>query len=147
MDVRRTALIVVALALSGCGSGNGDEGASSTAAASKALEVSEVDFKLEPSSLTVDAEGAVTIHAVNNGQTDHALEIEGPGVEEETETISPGASAELTVDLKPGRYELYCPIGDHRERGMEGTLVVGDAGGAPPATTTDESGSSGYGYG
>ena len=27
-----------------------------------------------------------------------------------------------------GSYELYCPIGDHRDQGMEGELVVGVAG-------------------
>jgi uncharacterized cupredoxin-like copper-binding protein len=25
---------------------------------------------------------------------------------------------------KPGRYEMYCPVGNHKEQGMEGTVVV-----------------------
>jgi hypothetical protein len=89
-----------------------------------------------PADLTAEA-GKLTINLTNDGQSDHALEIEGNGVEEETEEIGPGESAEVTVDLKDGRYEFYCPVDGHREQGMEGTLVAGSgAGGA--ATTTDE---------
>ncbi|HEX2097708.1 MAG TPA: plastocyanin/azurin family copper-binding protein [Rubrobacteraceae bacterium] len=54
----------------------------------------------------------------------HALEIEGNGIEEETDDIEPGGSAELEVNLEPGTYELYCPVGNHEERGMVGTVTV-----------------------
>ena len=57
--------------------------------------------------------------------TEHALEIEGNGLEEQrTATLSPGDSATLTVDLKPGKYTIYCPIGGHRALGMKGTITV-----------------------
>ena len=39
----------------------------------------------------------------------HAIEVEGNGVEKETETVT-GGNADLTVDLKPGKYEFYCPV-------------------------------------
>jgi Copper binding proteins, plastocyanin/azurin family len=65
--------------------------------------------------------------------------VEGPGGESETEDIAPGDSAELTVDLsQAGTYEWYCPIGNHKELGMEGEIRVADASGAAPPA--DDSG-------
>ena len=36
----------------------------------------------------------------------------------------PGESTLLEVNLDPGIYKLYCPVGDHEERGMVGTVTV-----------------------
>jgi uncharacterized cupredoxin-like copper-binding protein len=145
-------LVVV---LAGCG---GSSGGSTTAAApsggsgggGQTIQVKEAEYKLTPSSLTVAKPGKVTFEVTNAGQIDHALEVEGNGVEEETEPISPGSSAKLTVDLsKNGTYEVYCPIDGHRANGMEAKLVVGggSAGGGGTTTNEDKTKSSGgYGY-
>jgi plastocyanin len=66
--------------------------------------------------------GKVTLKIVNESDIPHAIEVEGNGVEEETDTVT-GDSAEVSVDLKPGKYEYYCPVGDHRKT-MKGTLTV-----------------------
>jgi uncharacterized cupredoxin-like copper-binding protein len=69
--------------------------------------------------------GKVSFDVVNAGNTTHALEVEGPSGEVETEEIAAGDSATLQVDLsKPGSYEMYCPIANHKERGMEGEVTV-----------------------
>ena len=68
--------------------------------------------------------GKVTITMDNPSDVPHAVEIEGNGVEEETETLT-GGTADVTVDLKAGKYEFYCPVGNHKDAGMEGTLTVG----------------------
>jgi uncharacterized cupredoxin-like copper-binding protein len=123
----RYALIPIAvLALAGCG-GDGDDSAGGTttsAAAGTPVSVSLVDFALEPKTVQLDAPGTYTFQVTNDGQAQHALEIEGKGVEEETDTLGPGESGEVTVELAAGDYELYCPIDGHRANGMEGTLVV-----------------------
>ena len=68
--------------------------------------------------------GKVTITMDIQSAVPHAVEVEGKGVEEETKTVT-GGSADVTVDLKAGKYEFYCPVDGHRAAGMEGTLTVG----------------------
>jgi plastocyanin len=70
------------------------------------------------------AAGQVEVDFANDSQLPHAVEIEGNGVEETTETVTGQAAPPLTVDLAPGTYEIYCPVGDHRAEGMEATLTV-----------------------
>jgi plastocyanin len=67
--------------------------------------------------------GKVTITMDNPSSVPHAVEVEGNGVEEESKTLTDG-SASVTVDLKAGEYEFYCPVDGHKEAGMEGTLTV-----------------------
>jgi uncharacterized cupredoxin-like copper-binding protein len=138
--------------LAGCG---GSSGGSKTVAASggggggQTIQVKETEYKLTPSSFTVSKPGTVTFTAKNAGTIDHALEVEGNGVEEKTSTISAGSSAKLTVNLpKNGTYEVYCPIDGHRSLGMQAKLVVGSAsaGGGGTTTTPTTSTKTGYGY-
>jgi plastocyanin len=127
-----------ALALAGCGGEEAsDEGGPAASDAAQTVEIHETEFALEPDTVTLDAAGTYTFRAVNEGSTDHALEIEGGGVEDETETLAAGESGEVTVDLQEGTYELYCPVGNHKEQGMVGRVIVG-AGGTGGTTTTNE---------
>jgi uncharacterized cupredoxin-like copper-binding protein len=124
--VRTVAALFVALtfAVAGCGGDDGDEATNGTSS-QETFSISERDFTLTPPTVTIDAPGTYTFEATNDGGVDHALEIEGNGVEEETETIGPGESASVTVDLESGTYEMYCPIGNHRDLGMTGEVTVG----------------------
>jgi uncharacterized cupredoxin-like copper-binding protein len=88
------------------------------------IEVQETEFSLDPAEVTLDRPGTYLFRASNSGEVEHALEIEGEGIEEETEDIPPGESTLLEVNLDPGTYKLYCPVGDHEERGMVGTITV-----------------------
>jgi uncharacterized cupredoxin-like copper-binding protein len=142
--------LATALVLAGCGSDSNKAAATAQAGTGQTIAIGESEFRLDPSSVHVDQTGNVIFRITNNGKVDHALEIEGQGVEEETEAIKPGESADLTVDLAAdGSYEIYCPLDGHRDLGMEGTLTVG-AGGAGTGTTEDEettTSDDGYGYG
>jgi plastocyanin len=138
----------LALGLAACGSdSNDDSGAStpsastprtsttsktSTAAAGGAggggggstLAVKATEFKFTPANPTVKA-GTVAIKLSNDGQTTHQLEVEGPSGEVESAVLQPGQSDTLRVKLnKAGSYEWYCPIGNHRQMGMEGEITV-----------------------
>jgi len=79
-------------------------------------------LKFDTTKLSAKA-GKVTIVMDNPSSTPHAVEVEGNGVEKATKTLTQGTAKE-TVDLKPGKYEFYCPVDGHRQAGMEGTLTV-----------------------
>jgi plastocyanin len=78
-------------------------------------------LKFQQTELTAKA-GKATIDFDNPSSVAHAVEIEG--VEgSETDTVT-GEKTSVTVDLKPGKYEFYCPVPGHKEAGMVGTLTV-----------------------
>jgi hypothetical protein len=83
------------------------------------------EWKVELSSATVP-EGPVTFSVTNTGSIPHAFEVEGRGIEKETPLIQPGTGATLTLTLKPGKYEVYCPVGEdsHKKLGMMADLTV-----------------------
>jgi plastocyanin len=145
------AAVLLLFAASACGSGDGN-GEGGGGSGGQRVEIVGTEFQLEPSEVKLDEPGTYTFVLLNEGGTIHALEVEGHGVEEETGEIEAGETAELTVELpEAGEYELYCPVGNHKDEGMEGTIVVGGGGGGS-GTTTDEDDETtteeddGYGY-
>jgi uncharacterized cupredoxin-like copper-binding protein len=143
--------MAAALLAAGCGSDDDETSGGTTAASGgEAVELTATEYAFDPSDVSLDAAGKVTFTVSNQGEETHALEVEGSGVEEETESIAPGESGTLTVELQPGEYEFYCPIDGHKDEGMEGTLVVGGASAGAGASTgesdtTDTTESGGYG--
>lgn len=134
------AIAAIPVALAACGSDDStstsaaSETTSSTAASTdssttassgggQTVKIGESEYKLDPSDATVKA-GSVTLDVTNDGTITHNLQIEGNGVEETTDSLAPGDTGELTVDLKPGSYEMYCTIDGHKDLGMEGTVTV-----------------------
>jgi uncharacterized cupredoxin-like copper-binding protein len=141
-------LIVAGLALvaAGCGGGDDNDNNASTSSGAQGNGAGETQSTTSESGgggggskLTVTADpggalkwektdlstkaGTVTITMDNPSSVPHAVEVEGNGVEEGTKTLTDG-KASMTVDLKPGKYEFYCPVDGHRAAGMEGTLTV-----------------------
>jgi plastocyanin len=89
------------------------------------IQVNETEMSLDPSEITLQQPGAYVFRAVNVGDVVHSLRIEGNGIEEQqTRDIEPGESADLTVTLGPGTYELDCPVDNHEELGMRGSVTV-----------------------
>jgi plastocyanin len=142
LRILTTLLAVLVLALAGCGgdddeSGGGESAATSTPTAESGGEggggggggetlqlaaPEDGSLVFEPDTLTAKA-GSVTIEFDNPASVPHAVEVEGNGVEEVSDTVTSDDTS-LSVDLEAGEYEFYCPVGNHRSEGMEGTLTV-----------------------
>jgi uncharacterized cupredoxin-like copper-binding protein len=129
-------VVLILMGVLGCGAGGGGGGAEDAQAPSgakesvlKTIRVKETEFELKPAEITLEKPGTYLFKAVNSGGTVHALEVEGQGIEEETEEIQLAQSAELKVKLEAGTYELYCPVDGHKEEGMEGKVIVKEGSG------------------
>jgi uncharacterized cupredoxin-like copper-binding protein len=139
-----SACLLLFWGLTGCGGGGGEETTTggqttSTTSATTAgtegktvgespistIRVNETEMRLDPSEITLDRPGTYVFRAVNTGNVVHALRIEGNGIEEQSTTnIGPGESADLQVNLRPGTYEIDCPVDNHEDQGMRGTVTV-----------------------
>lgn len=79
--------------------------------------------------------GLTRFNCHNVGQITHSFEIQGNGIDQSLpHNLGPEQQASVTVDLKPGTYQVWCPVGNHREMGMQLTLRV-FKGAADPKTT------------
>jgi hypothetical protein len=73
------------------------------------------------------APGPAIVQLVNYGEDEHDLAIRRRAAGARTYRLRPtrpGAVRELELRLLPGRYALWCTLGDHRARGMRATLIV-----------------------
>lgn len=106
------------------GGGGGDSGGGGGKAQTLKLSADPGGaLKFDKSTLTAKA-GKVTIDLDNPSSLPHAVEIEGGGIEEASDTIGQGETTKVTATVKAGEYEYYCPVGNHQQAGMEGTLTV-----------------------
>ncbi len=87
------------------------------------VEIALKDFELEPDQITVKA-GKVTFVLINKGRYTHDFRVEGQGVDEKAPRVGAGREFRWELTLEPGEYRISCPISNHDERGMVGTLVV-----------------------
>jgi LPXTG-motif cell wall-anchored protein len=87
------------------------------------------EFTFTPDRLVVPA-GRDTFALQNNGRFPHNVHIEGNGLSVDVKPDGPVAGGESfsgAVTLGPGTYQVWCPVGNHREQGMIGTLTVAGA--------------------
>jgi len=85
------------------------------------VKVTETEFKIALASTNLKA-GKITFDIKNDGKIQHDLAIKG--MSEKTKLISAGGSAQLTVTLKPGTYDLYCSVAGHEQAGMDLKVTV-----------------------
>jgi uncharacterized cupredoxin-like copper-binding protein len=60
----------------------------------------------------------------NPSSLPHAIAVEGKGVDKDGKTVRKGGTSTVSVKLKKGRYEFYCPVPGHKAAGMKGTLTI-----------------------
>jgi uncharacterized cupredoxin-like copper-binding protein len=114
--------IVFAALLGGCAalglgskSGPGDP---------EVVEVEVRDARLDVSPRKVNGE-KVILQVVNNGELEHDLRVEGPGLDEPLDTaIAPGQHRRVELRVRGGSYRLYCPDANHAELGIDAKLTV-----------------------
>lgn len=126
--------VLVVLIVAGCGSNDkkaATSGATSPPSSSSKGSAEVVKLSADPggalkfttTKLTAKA-GKVTLEMANASKIGHGVGIEGGGVDVDGPVVGAGKKSTATADLKPGRYEFYCPVKSHRQAGMQGTLVV-----------------------
>jgi len=129
---------VGALALAGCGGDDNETPASKatstpTAATGGAssggggevvkLAADKSALKFVPDKLEAKA-GNVTLEMANPSDVPHAVELEANGEEAKGDTVEKGGTSKATLDLKPGKYEFYCPVDGHKAAVIVGELTV-----------------------
>jgi hypothetical protein len=89
------------------------------------IQVVAYEFYYVLSRHTVGA-GPAIVQLVDFGQDPHDLRIQRIGGARiyGTPIIQPGSIYNLSIDLLPGTYELWCSIADHRALGMEAEFTV-----------------------
>jgi uncharacterized cupredoxin-like copper-binding protein len=148
--IRIGTVAATSLAVVGCGSGNNGSSGGSSASSSQSTAPAQSTTTAKSSapaasgghklSLSADGGGAikfdktsldakagkVTITMTNpsSSGTMHGVAVEGKGVDKDGPIVAPGSTSTVTVNLKPGTYEFYCPYDGHKGEGMEGKLVV-----------------------
>jgi uncharacterized cupredoxin-like copper-binding protein len=137
MAVIAGSVAVLAMIAAGCGSSSN----SSTSTGASATQPSgSASGGGQPLSLSADPNGAlkftqtslnakegkVTLQMSNPSSSgiQHGIAVEGNGVDQDGPIVQPGGTSTLSVNLKPGKYEFYCPFDSHKQQGMTGTLTV-----------------------
>jgi uncharacterized cupredoxin-like copper-binding protein len=155
---RLLVLLPATLALAACGgsSNSGGEGNASGGAVIQTIQISEKEYSLNPTSVTLPKPGTYAFEVTNDGQITHAFNIEQSGGDEgdssevEAGDIAPGKSKTVKFTFSSGtKYEMYCPVDGHKDMGMEGQISVGAAAGGgtttnPEGETTTDSSMPGY---
>ena len=109
-----------------------DLGDDTEAAPDVTVSITLTEFSITPATITVPLGEPVTFVVTNTGGAQHNLEVEleSRGIEQRLfqTNLMPGETRRATFTFEAaGEWEMYCPVGNHRALGMEGTIVVAEA--------------------
>jgi uncharacterized cupredoxin-like copper-binding protein len=145
IPARTRVIALLVVAAFGLGAAATACGSDSSVASQGPVNVTLVEHEVQPSHTKAKA-GTVTFAIRNDGKETHefvvfktdldpkalpldgdgAVDEKGEGVEfiDERENIAPGGTAQLTLDLQPGKYVLLCNLEDHYKMGMYQAFTV-----------------------
>jgi plastocyanin len=93
------------------------------AAATVHLSASRTKLAFNVKSLSA-RHGKVTLVMANPSSSQHAIAIEGHGVDKDGKIVGKGRTSTVTVTVKKGRYTFYCPVLGYCVVGMKGMITV-----------------------
>jgi plastocyanin len=89
------------------------------------VQVTAKEFWYALSSRSVKS-GPAVIEFVNFGEDPHDMRVQKVGTTKvySVPTVQPGDHYDLSINLAPGRYLMWCSIANHKQLGMQATLIV-----------------------
>ena len=84
------------------------------------VQQSETEFSVTPEKITT---GEVSLSIQNKGRTTIATAVEGPGLDTVYDTQGQQTKT-VKIKITKGTYTFFDPIGDHKEKGMMGSVTV-----------------------
>ena len=130
IEIRRLAALLAAVAALGAAAlfarSTSPAGAASTTTAVHLRANAQGKLRFSRAKIVVAHAGRVSISMVNPGTSGkpHAIAIEGHGLDKDGKIVQPGSTSRVSVRLRKGTYEFYCPVGSHKAAGMKGKLIV-----------------------
>jgi plastocyanin len=124
------AAVAAALSLFAADCGGDDEKSSGsvTVKSGQPVAVTADEYGFKPGTITVTGGGAkapVRFNLRNDGSLPHDVHVrKGDDDLGGTDVVGGGKTAEGTVTLEPGDYEIFCSVGDHADLGMKGKLKI-----------------------
>lgn len=121
--------LIGAIAVAGLAVGASSARTRSDAAPQKVTLVA-TDYRFSPSTVHAVAGQSLEITIVNHGTHTHGLRLAlSYGEVPFSKNVPPGRTiSEVFNNLgEPGTYRFYCPVEDHQQRGMTGTITVAPA--------------------
>lgn len=85
------------------------------------------DYHFSPSLIVAKPGEKLRLVLTSQGNQEHGITVDlPPGAKSSHEHVHKGETMqlEMTVPSVPGRYNFYCPVGDHFSRGMTGQIVA-----------------------
>lgn len=113
---------VTAIASSSPSSGSSPSATGSSVANVKTFTLEGKNFRFTPNKINVKKGDKVKV-ILKVADAQHNFMVDGLNVQSKTGKSGETVEAEFTAD-KTGEFEFYCGVGNHREAGMVGTLVV-----------------------